>query len=65
MGSAKLLVGNCGTAQGISSELCDGLGGGLGGGREAEEGGIYVYAWLIHFAVLKKLTQHCKAITLQ
>ena len=31
---AKLLVGNCGAAQGISSELCDGLGGGVGWGWE-------------------------------
>ena len=22
--------------------------------------GIYVYIWLIHFAVPQKLTQHCK-----
>ena len=38
------------------------------GGREAQEGGdmeIYVFIWLIHFAVQQKLSQHCEAIILQ
>ena len=43
--------------------LCDDLdgwdGGGVGGVSPRE--GIYVYIWLIHFAVQQKLTQHCKA----
>ena len=29
------------------------------GGREAPEG-IYVYVWLIHFVVQRKLTGHCE-----
>ena len=49
--------------------LCDDLEGwDRGGGREAQEGGdmgIYGYVQLIHFVVQQKLTQHCKAITLQ
>ena len=28
-------------------------------------GDIYIYVWLIHFAVQQKLTQHCKATILQ
>ena len=27
--------------------------------------GLYVYIWLIHSVVWKKLTQHCKAIILK
>ena len=27
--------------------------------------GIYVYVWLMHFAVQQKLMQHCKSIILQ
>ena len=34
------------------------------GGRFKRER-IYVYTWLIHFAVQKKLTQHCKASIFQ
>ena len=34
------------------------------GGKSKEEG-IYVYMWLIHFAVQEKLTQHCKPTILQ
>ena len=49
--------------------LCDHLEGwDREGGREGQEGGdmgIYVYIWLIHFAIQQKLTQHCKAIILQ
>ena len=33
-------------------------------GRKFKEKEIYVYMWLIHFAVQQKLTQHCKAPTL-
>ena len=29
------------------------------GGREAPEG-IYIYVWLIHFVVQRKLTRHCE-----
>ena len=28
--------------------------------KKSEAEWIYVYAWLIHFAVCLKLTQHCK-----
>ena len=35
------------------------------GGRQAPEGGTYVYLGLIHIVVRQMLTQHCKAITLQ
>ena len=35
-------------------------------GKEAQEGGdICVHIWLMHAVVQQKLTQHCKAITLQ
>ena len=34
-------------------------------GRQSEKEGMYVYVWLIHFAVWQKLTQHFKANTLQ
>ena len=34
-------------------------------GRKSKKEGIYVYIWLIHFAVQQKLTQQCKATTLQ
>jgi len=37
-----------------------GVGWGCGGGREAQEGRVYVE--LIHFVVQQKLIQHCKAI---
>ena len=30
-------------------------------GRKLKEEGIYVYTWLMHFAVQQKLTQRCKA----
>ena len=30
-------------------------------GRKSKKEGIYVYIWLIHFAVQQKLTQNCKA----
>ena len=32
--------------------------------KDLQKEGVYVYAWLIHFAVQQKLTQHCKAIIL-
>ena len=42
--------------------LSDGLGEWDGGDRETQNGGdVCVYIKLIHFAVLHKLTQHCKA----
>ena len=34
-------------------------------GRKLQKEGICVNAWLIHFAVQQKLTQHCIAIQLQ
>ena len=33
--------------------------------KESSKEWIYVYAWLIHFAVQQKLTQHCKSNILQ
>ena len=47
--------------------LCDSLEGwdGVGGGREVQEGGDYVYLWLIHVDGWQKLIQYSKAITLQ
>ena len=50
----------------LSTLFCDdleGWSGGMGGRFKRE--GIYVYTWLIHFAVQKKLTQHCKASIFQ
>ena len=34
-------------------------------GMESRREWIYVYVWLIHFAVQQKLTQHCKSTILQ
>ena len=47
--------------------LCDSLEGwdGVEGGREVQEGGDYVYLWLIHVDGWQKLIQYSKAITLQ
>ena len=40
--------------------------GGMGvSGRNAQEGGVYVYTELIHVVVQQKLTQNCRAIILQ
>ena len=38
--------------------LCDDLEGwdGIGGGRKVKREGSYVYVWLIHWVVCKKLT---------
>ena len=47
----------------LSSVLCDDIEWWVGGRLKRE--GIYVYIWLIHVAVQKKLTQHCKAIIFQ
>ena len=48
----------------LKSELCDNLDGwdGIGGGKEVQEEGTYVYLWLIHVDVWKKPTQYCKTI---
>ena len=43
----------------------DGWDGGEMGGRSKREGIYVVYQQLIHFLVLQKLMQHCKAIVLQ
>ena len=37
----------------------------MGGRREVQEAGIYVYLWLIHVNVWWKPNQHCEAIILQ
>ena len=34
---------------------------GVGGGREVQKEGTYVYLWLIHVDVWQKPRQHCKA----
>ena len=34
-------------------------------GRKSKEEGIYLFIWLIHFAIQQKLIQHCKATVLQ
>ena len=47
---------------------CDNLEGwwdGLGGGREVQGEGTYIYLWLIHVDTWQKPTRYCKAITLQ
>ena len=46
--------------------LCDDLEGwdGVGGGREVQEGGDYVYLRLTHVDGWQKLIQYSKAITL-
>ena len=36
-----------------------------GGEKEAQEGGTYVYLWLVHGDVWQRPTQNCKAIILQ
>ena len=47
--------------------LCDNLEGwdGGGGGREVQEGGTYIYLWLIHAEVWQKPPHYCKVIILQ
>ena len=30
-------------------------------GEKSKQEGVYVYVWLIHFAIQQKLIQHCKA----
>ena len=56
----------------LSLVLCDyleGWNGAEGSEREVQEKGdtciVYVYIQLIHFTVQQKITQHCRAITLQ
>ena len=38
---------------------------GVGDGRRFKREGTFVYLWLIHVDVWRKLTQHCEAIILQ
>jgi len=47
--------------------LCDDLEGWAGGGdgKEVQEGGIYVYLWLIHTVIQQEPAKHCKADILQ
>ena len=40
-------------------------GGGEGGGRQVQDGGIQVHSWLIHVDVWQKPPQYCKVIILQ
>ena len=42
--------------------LCDNLGGGVGDGREAQEG-TYVYPWLILADGWQKPAQYCKQLS--
>ena len=39
--------------------------GGVGGGREIQEGGTYVCLWLIHINIWQKPVQYCTTIILQ
>ena len=45
--------------------LWDDLHGWDGVGERFKREGIYAYTYLIHVIIQQKLTQHCKAITLQ
>ena len=38
---------------------------GVGGEREVQEGGTYVYLWVVHVVVWQKPTHYCKAIIFQ
>ena len=42
--------------------LCDNLEGWDGVGRKFKKEGTYVYLWVIHVDVWKKLAQYCKAV---
>ena len=55
---------SCCITQELSLVLCEDLEGWDGVEREAQEGGVYVYLWLIHIIVHQKSTQHCKATIL-
>ena len=48
---------------GGSARSSDGWGAGPGGWSMRES--TYAYTWLVHAVVEQKVTQHCKAITLQ
>ena len=61
-------MGSSFTAQGAQAvlSLCDDIEGwDVERGERLIRKGVYVYIWLIHIAVQKKPTQHCKAIILQ
>jgi len=61
-------VGSSFTAQGAQAvlSLCDDIEGwDVKRGERLIRKGVYVYIWLIHIAVQKKPTQHCKAIIIQ
>ena len=57
----------CYVAQGLNLVLSDNPRGwgGVGGGREVQKRGAYVYLWPIHIVVWQKPTLHCKAIIFQ
>ena len=61
-------MGSSFTAQGAQAvlSLCDDIEGwDVERGERLIRKGVYVYIWLIHIAVQKKPTQHCKAIIIQ
>ena len=61
-------MGSSFTAQGAQAVLshCDDIEGwDVKRGERLIRKGVYVYIWLIHIAVQKKPTQHCKAIIIQ
>ena len=61
-------MGSSFTAQGAQAvlSLCDDIEGwDVKRGERLIRKGVYVYIWLIHIAVQKKPTQHCKAIIIQ
>ena len=62
----RQLVGSCCIITG-SSNRCSVMtwSGGMGEGESFKREGIYVYVWLIHFAVQQWLIQRCTAIILQ
>ena len=53
--------------QGTQTGLCKNLEGwdGVGGGKEVQEEGTYVYLWLFHVDVWQKSNQFCKVIILK
>ena len=61
--SGNLLYDTGSSNQGSVTTQRGGMGWEVGGRFKRE--GTYVYLWLIHVAIWKKLTQYCKAIILQ
>ena len=60
MASGNLLYDAGSSNQVLCDNLEGGGWGGVGGGREAQREGTYVYLWLIHVDAWQKPTQYCK-----